>query len=316
MKRAPGIHANKPKALVEGSRIAVFSPSSPCEPLELQAGIAELSRLGFDVHLPLARESFGYFAGTHEERLQELCTSMHNKQVDGLIAARGGYGANYLIEERLATRLIGPKCVVGFSDLTTFQMLMWQVRKWVTFYGPMVAAGFNHGANDSRGYDEDSFLQAVRKTTGKWSVSLRGISMARGEAEGRLLGGCLTLLQAAIGTGWQLDTRGAILVLEDRAMKPYQVDRVLMHMKHAGMFERVRAIILGDFPDSDSLAGGGPTVLEVCDRILSPLDIPIVYGAPVGHTERPMLTLPLGIRARLHVSDEGVLEFLESAVVP
>jgi len=125
----------------------------------------------------------------------------------------------------------------------------------------------------------------------------------------------MTLLEATIGTPWELDTRDSILILEDRAMKPYQVDRVLMHLKQAGKFDGVRGIVLGDFPDSEPAVAGAPTVREVCARILRLLGVPIVFGAPVGHTDRPMLTIPLGIKARLDADGEGTLEFLESAVV-
>jgi muramoyltetrapeptide carboxypeptidase len=112
-----------------------------------------------------------------------------------------------------------------------------------------------------------------------------------------------------------LETKDSILVLEDRAMKPYQVDRVLMHLKQAGKFQGVRGIVLGDFPEREPIAPGVPSVREVCARILRPLGIPIVFGAPVGHTSRPMLTLPLGIKARLDADGEGTLEYLEAAVV-
>jgi len=87
-----------------------------------------------------------------------------------------------------------------------------------------------------------------------------------------------------------------------------------MHLKQAGKFEEVRGIVLGDFPESEPAVAGVPTVREVCARILRPLGIPIVYGAPVGHTVRPMLTIPLGVNGRLDADGEGVLEFLEPAV--
>jgi muramoyltetrapeptide carboxypeptidase len=106
------------------------------------------------------------------------------------------------------------------------------------------------------------------------------------------------------------------LLLEDRGMKPWQVDRALMHLKQAGKFEGVRGMVLGDFPECEAPVAGSPTVQDVCQRILKPLGIPIVFGAPVGHTARPMLTLPLGVRARLRASGAGALEILEAAVAP
>jgi muramoyltetrapeptide carboxypeptidase len=305
----------KPKALATGSRLGVFAPASPAESLEVIAGLAELKRHGFQVVSNQDTKPEGYFAGPPLERANGFLKTLNSDQVDGLVALRGGYGSNYLLEFELEKSLANLKCVIGFSDLTTLQIFLWQRRKWITFYGPMVAAGLNAGAGARKGYDESSFLQAVGRTETGWKVRLKGEPLLTGQSAGTVLGGCMTLLEATIGTPWELDTRDSLLVLEDRAMKPYQVDRVLMHLKHAGKFEGVRGIVLGDFPDSEPAGPGGPTVREVCGRILRPLGVPIVFGAPIGHTVRPLLTIPLGIQARLDANGEGALEFLESAVV-
>jgi muramoyltetrapeptide carboxypeptidase len=305
----------KPKALRKGSRLAIVSPSSPAEDSAISAGVAELRRLGFQVEEPAPMVPHGYFAAGHEERLQQFCKTVHDNQVDGAIAARGGYGANYLIDFKLGTRLQGPKCIVGFSDFNVIQLLLGEARGWAGFYGPMVAAGFNHGADRPSGYDMVSFLQAVSETKSKWRIPLRGQALASGVASGRLVGGCLTMLQTTLGTGFDPNTNGAILILEDRGMKPYQVDRALRHLYQAGIFEKVVGILLGDFPDCDPPTRGGPIVPEICAEILGPLGVPIVYGAPIGHTKRPMLTIPLGVRAKLQSKGEGTLEILEPAVV-
>ena len=98
-------------------------------------------------------------------------------------------------------------------------------------------------------------------------------------------------------------------------MRPYQVDRALMHLKQGGKFDGVKGIVLGEFPDGEPSVSGSPPVHDVCERILRPLGVPIVFGAAVGHTQRAMLTLPLGVRARLRADGEGRLEILEAAVV-
>jgi muramoyltetrapeptide carboxypeptidase len=305
----------KPKALAAGSRLGVFAPASPAESVETIAGLAELKRHGFQVVANQDTKAEGYFAGPSLERANSFLGALNSEHVDGLVALRGGYGSNYLLEFELEKSLANLKCVIGFSDLTTLQIFLWQECNWVTFYGPMVAAGLNAGAGTRKGYDENSFLQAVGRTEGGWKLHLKGEGVLAGQALGRVLGGCMTLVEATIGTPWELDTKDSILVLEDRGMKPYQVDRVLMHLKQAGKFEGVRGIVLGDFPESDPAVAGAPSVREVCARILRPLGIPIVFGAPVGHTVRPMLTIPLGIKARLDADGEGTLEFVESAVV-
>ena len=310
-----GAAIRKPKALRAGDRVAVFAPASPANEVKMKAGLAELARLGFVTESPSRNSAEGYFAASAKGRRAEFLSMLAERDVDALIGLRGGYGSNYLLDDQLVEKLEDPKCLLGFSDLSSLQIFLWQRRRWVTFYGPMVAAGFDAGPGAPGGYDEESFRAAVSRVDKGWTIALRGESLVPGDAQGRLLGGAMTLVEATIGTPWELDTRDAILVLEDRAMKPYQIDRVLMHFKQAGKFEGVRGIVLGDFPECEPPVAGSPTVRDVCARILSELGVPIVFGAPVGHTARPMLTLPLGVQARLRASGEGMLEILEPAVL-
>jgi muramoyltetrapeptide carboxypeptidase len=258
--------------------------------------------------------SEGYFAASATHRRTELLRALADPTVDGVIGLRGGYGSNYLLDERLASEVGEPKCLIGFSDLTSLQIFLWQRAKWPSIYGPMLGAGLAAGAGAAKGYDEASFRNALSKNDSGWSIALSGETLASGDAEGILLGGCLTLVETTLGTPWELDTRNSILVLEDRGMKPWQVDRTLMHLLQAGKFDAVRGILLGDFPDCPPPVEGSPTVRDVCRRILEPLGIPLILSAPVGHTARPMLTLPLGVQARLRATGDGSLEILEPAV--
>jgi len=306
----------KPRALRKGATLAFFAPASPpSDPGNIGLATHELERLGF--RLIQAHEFIpsGYFAASPEERLRGFLEALRNSEVSGLISLRGGYGSTYLLNLLSTEHLPKVKCVIGFSDVTALQTYLWQKAAWVTFQGPMLLAGIAHGPNDLRGYDESSFLTALSNTSKGWSVPLAGDVLMPGEAEGRVLGGCLTILQTTLGTPWELDTDGAILLLEDTQMKPYQVDRALMHLKQAGKFEKVRGIILGEFPGCEPPISGSPSVRWVCEHILSPLNIPIVFGAPVGHAKRAMLTIPLGVRAKLQAKGEGILEILEPAVV-
>jgi muramoyltetrapeptide carboxypeptidase len=279
------------------------------------AGLTELKRHAFQVVANQDSKAEGFFAGSSLDRVNGFLAAVNSDQVDGLVALRGGYGSNYLLDFELEKSLASPKCVIGFSDITSLHIYLWQRCGWVTFYGPMLAAGLNSGPGLPKGYDENSLLQAIRRTEAGWKLRLRGEPMLAGEAVGRVLGGCMAMLEATIGTPWELDTKDSILVLEDRAMKPYQVDRVLMHLKQTGKFEGVRGIVLGEFPESEPTVAGSATVRDVCARILRPLGVPLIFGSPVGHTPRPMLTVPLGIEARLDAEGEVTLEFLEPAVL-
>jgi muramoyltetrapeptide carboxypeptidase len=311
----------KPIALQPGATISIVSTASPVEESKLEKGIAELKRLGYaakiDSSAVLARD--GYFAGSLKERASALRIALMAPQIAAVICSRGGYGSNYLLPELMhngfAETADGPpRIFVGYSDVTSLQIFFWQKYGWITFYGPMVAAAFDAGADQPSGYDLASFERAVSATQSGWTLDLKAETMLGGECEGTLMGGCMTLVETSMGTPWELDTRGSILLLEDRGMKPYQVDRSLMHLKQAGKFDEVRGIILGEFPDSEAPAGSA-SVREIAERILNPLDIPIVWGVPVGHTARPMLTIPLGIRAYLSASKAGRLQILEPACV-
>lgn len=306
---------HKPRALTRHSMVMPFAPASPAEPSKIAAGAAELRRLGLHVAERTSTENDGYFAASTAIRRDELVGQLERADIAALVGTRGGYGSNYLLDDLQISTPENPKVILGFSDLTSLQIYLWQRFQWVTFYGPMLAAGLDAGSGAPKGYDEKSLLAALQNTAGGWSLDLQGEQLTSGEAHGRVLGGCLTLVETAIGTQWDLQTDDAILVLEDRGMKPWQVDRALMHLKQAGKFTNVRGIVLGDFPECEAPVAGSPTVRDVCQRILAPLGVPIVFGAPVGHTMRPMLTIPLGVKARLSAKGAGVLEILEPAVV-
>ncbi len=305
----------KPPVLQPGAQVRVVSPSSAVEERAMDRGLAELVRLGFNPQTANhAREQNGYFAGTHKDRWTDLTESFAVGACDAVFCTRGGYGSTYLLGRLDGSSFPQPRVFVGYSDVTAVQAFLWQKLGWVTFYGPMVAAGFDKGAV---GYDEESFRKAVSNTSGGWRVDLRGEPLAEGEADGVLLGGCLTMLQTTIGTPWELDTTDAILVLEDRGMKPFQVDRALMHLRQAGKFAKVRGVIFGEFPECEAPAGS-EDVRSIALRLTGDLKVPVVFGAAVGHTPRPMLTLPLGVRARLESHAAGLvtdLLILEPAVV-
>ncbi|MGH9684500.1 MAG: S66 peptidase family protein [Candidatus Acidiferrales bacterium] len=308
----------KPLALRPGDAVGILSLSSPVERDRLERGCEELTRMGyvpkFDRAKLLARD--GFFAGSVAERLRTLKDALVDPSTRAIFGSRGGYGSNYLLDE-IAIELSRPKILAGYSDLTSLQIFLWEKFGWVTFYGPMVAAGLERGADAPQGYDRESLVRALTGTKKGWSVDLRAESLVPGSAEGTLLGGCLTLVETTLGTPWELDTRDSILALEDRGMKPWQVDRALMHLKQAGKFQKVAGIILGDFPECEPPAGS-ESVRDVARRILAPLGVPVVWGAPIGHTARPMLTLPLGIRARFSAAGgadaAAQLEILEPAV--
>ena len=305
----------KPPALVAGCAVRVVSPASAPERGAFGRGVAELERLEYRVRLASPEmNADGYFAGPLARRAAELKTALLDGESAAMVCARGGYGSAAVLDKLEIGRAPHPKLVVGYSDITMLHAYLWRRWRWAALYGPMVAMGFDKGSDRPGGFDRLSWLDAVSGARRQWKIALGGEALFRGQASGVVLGGCLTLLQTTLATPWELDTRGAILLLEDVGVKPYQVDRMLVHLAQAGKFRGVRGIILGEFPESNPAAAGGVTVRDVCRRLLGPLRVPVVFGAAVGHTPRPMLTVPLGVRARLVAGGEGKLEILETAV--
>jgi muramoyltetrapeptide carboxypeptidase len=134
-----------------------------------------------------------------------------------------------------------------------------------------------------------------------------------GPVSGRLLGGCLSLIAALMGTPYELDTRDSILFLEDTATKPFAVDRMLQQLKLAGKFDGVRGIVFGEMIDCVQHADQGYRIQDVLADCTSDLGVPVLFGMPSGHSPRGNLTLPLGVMVTLDV-DRGALNIDEAAV--
>jgi muramoyltetrapeptide carboxypeptidase len=304
----------KPEALRAGDSVRIISLASPVDESRLNQGIQEIERLGYATKIDRERAlaKGGFFAGTANERSAALKESLTEADTRAIFCSRGGYGSNYLLEG-LSVALTAQKILLGYSDMTSLQIFLWQKFGWVTCYGPMVASGLDKGQDAPEGYDGESFTRAMTETKQGWTIPLHQTqSIMPGLADGTLLGGCLTLVETALGTPWELDTHGAILILEDRGMKPWQVDRALIHLKQAGKLRGVCGVLLGDFPECEG-PPGTETVLDVARRILGVLGFPVVWGAAFGHTNRPALTLPLGVRAHLRADETPRLEILEPA---
>ncbi len=306
----------KPLALIPGSTIAVVEPASSAKEDRIQRGCETLESLDYRVErFSSSRNPDGYFSAPLAERRKQLLEALRRPDIRAILCARGGYGSAEILDALKPESLKQPKIFCAFSDLTSVHIFLWQKLRWVTFYGPLVAGGFDAGANATNGFDPDTFMWAMTATNSGWTVPLEGETFTRGRAEGTLLGGCITLVETSMGTPWELDTRGAILLLEDRRLE------TLPTRPHAAAFEAGRKIRrrARHYPRRISRMRnrrrGVPLPWATfAGAFWVRLRIPIVYGAPVGHTTRPMLTVPLGVRAQMHASGEGRLEILEPAV--
>ena len=285
--------------LRQGSRVAVVSPASAAKVELVEAGAERLLHFGYRPLLmphALARGPL-YYAGTAEQRASDLHAAFADDEIEGVLCTRGGWGSAELLP-RMDAELVRahPKVFAGYSDHTSLHAWMWNELRMTSFYAPMVAADWS----SRHGVDETTWRSAI-EGEGRWSVGGKdGIrSLRTGEAEGRLLGGCLSILTEALGTPWALRIdEPCVLFLEDIATKPYKWDRMLQHLRAAGCLEQVRGIVLGDM--SANVEAEEMELLEAaCLHALGGFVGPVAIGLRCGHVSGGNRSLPLGAWVRL-----------------
>jgi muramoyltetrapeptide carboxypeptidase len=299
-------------ALRRGSRVAVVSPASYPQPDRLAKGVEALGQLGYfpSVGRQALSKANHYFAGSAQARLDDLHAAFLDPSAGAIFCSRGGYGSNYLLGS-LDLGLVRehPKPFIAHSDMTCIQTWLLDQIGLASFHGPMVAGDF--AAPD--GVDEPSLLAALGGE--RWFVGeASGLrTLIPGKATGVLYGGCLTLLAASLGTPYAPRTEGKLLFLEDRDVKPYQLDRLLRQMILAGKFAGVTGIIFGEM--LDCVAPGQQTSIldDVILRVLDWFQGPIAIGLRSGHASRRNVTLAFGIQAELDLVRAPLLSFLERA---
>jgi muramoyltetrapeptide carboxypeptidase len=306
----------KPPALMPGDTVGIVAPASPIQRNLLDAGCLALFRMGYKpFFLDSIFEQDLYFAGSAKRRARELEEMFRKPEVKAIICARGGYGCNYLLEEfDLNVVKEHPKIFVGYSDATTLLTWFTDSAKLVTFHGPMITRDFDDAADLLHVPSWKSALEGKAQ----WEIAAvpgSGIEpIVAGNAEGTLYGGCLSMLAASIGTPYAVRTDDTILFIEDIGAKPFQVDRMLMQLKLAGKFAGVRGIIFGEMLNCVQQHDQGYKLQEVVQRVVGDLGVPVAYGLRSGHVSKQNITLPFGVRAKLHVADSVRLSILESSV--
>lgn len=303
----------KVRAVREGAAVSVISPASFAMPERVENGLARLRELGYALKLGNRAQRRGplFFSGSPEDRLADLHEAFADVETSFVAAIRGGYGSNYLlngVDLELIAR--NPKPFFAYSDMTGLQCHLLDELGLPSFHGPMVGADFylEHGVH------LESFQAAIagRSYTVGMAEGMR--TLQRGSARGTLYGGCLSILTAMIGTQWEPQTEGKLLFIEDVSAKPYQIDRMLWHMREAGKLDGVRGIVFGEMLDCASPGAADDLLENAILSALAGLDVPIAFGLRSGHVSRQNVTLTFGVEAELRAGDEAQLALLEPAV--
>ncbi len=300
----------KPRALKPGDTIGVVSPASAIDREHLERGVAALKMLGFRVKVSrhaLDREAI--VAGSDAVRAGELQAFFADPEVAAIFAARGGYGAGRILPlldfDAIART---PKVFMGFSDATFILNALVGRAGMVCFHGPMVAMDF------ARGLSEASFDHLRRLLAGEMaSFELPARAALRaGVAEGEVVGGCLSMVAAAIGTPYAPPFDGAVLFLEDTGEKAYRIDRMLVQLAQAGVLGRVAAVVFGALRPPDGSEAEHRLIGECVAEQAARLDCPVLSGIEAGHGTANF-TIPFGVRARVDAAARRI-SFLEPAV--
>ncbi len=277
--------------LKAGDRVALIAPASPFAREPIEAMRAALTAQGLVAEPARCVEPVtGYLAGPDAERAEELIRAILDPDVAGIFCIRGGYGSG-----RLLSRLPFPtlashqKIFVGHSDITFLHAAFASQMDWMTFFGPNV---LDLATNDR---SIEGFLSPLfGDASFHWKLEPSQV-LRDGVAVGRLLGGNLTCLTHLLGTPFFPDLDGSLLLLEDRGEALYRLDRMLTHLKMAGVMDRLAGVVLGEFTDCDATE----RIRELFLDVLRPFPYPIVAGLPFGHTSRNEL-VPLGARFALN----------------
>ena len=309
----------RPKALRRGEVIGLVAPAGALwRPDRVEGCVRYLEGQGYRVEVGAhALGNEGAFSGTDDERLCDLNGMLRDPRIRAILALRGGYGTPRLLDriDYAAVRR-DPKIVVGYSDITALQMALYRKTGLVSFSGPLGAVEF---ASAPDPVTEESFWRLVtsRRTRGRLPLPDDEPLVTRqtGLGEGPLLGGCLSLVVALLGTPFSPDYRGAVVALEDVHEQFHRIDRMMTQLRLAGVLGRATGLLLGRFTHTTAADPAHPfhDLEAVWQSVLQGVTAPILAGFPYGHVPRKV-TLPWGIPVRVDGKKQAV-SLLESAVV-
>lgn len=333
----------RPTVLREGDAIALISPASPFARDQRTPGevlndvAARFQSVGLRTVVSRhAKATYGYLAGEDEARASDLMAAFADPEIDAILCTCGGYGTPRLLD-RLDYGLIArnPKVFIGYSDITAIHLAIGRRAGLVTFHGPMGfelsrtrdTVGGGVGLAECPDFSWNGLLRAVMSTEPLGELLAQAPwqdeplkCIVPGQARGALVGGNLSLLSATLGTPYEIDTKGKIVLIEEVGEAPYRIDRMLTQLRLAGKLQEAAGFIFGEWTDCDPPNPSRPslTLRQVLADIVEPLGRPTVCGLAAGHGPG-RLTLPLGVtvsinasldphRCRIVVEESGVAE--------
>jgi muramoyltetrapeptide carboxypeptidase len=300
------------RPLRPGGRVALVAPASPCAREEFDAGVSEIRRLGFEpVYDDRVFDRQGFVAGSAETRARALRDAWAARDVDAIVAVRGGYGSVQVLPLLDAEPIRASRTAfVGYSDVTSLHVWLGSEVGLASVHGPMIDGRIARGPS---AYDPVTFLRSLGPDP-LGELAPEGLDVIRpGEADGPLVGGTLTQLLASLATPYAYrPPLGHVVFLDEVGERPYRLHRMLMQMRLSGLLTRAAAVVFGQLPRCDE-PGGHTTARDVIRELLGDFPGPVLVGFPSGHTTTPLVSLPFGVRTRVVTSGRPRLIVEEAA---
>ena len=306
----------KPKALEKNSTIGIISPSYWLEEKILIKTAKFFIDLGYNIKIGASNNlKWGPFAGTPQERADDLHRMFADPNIDAIMCARGGYGANRvlpLLDYDLIRK--NPKIFIGYSDITAYLTSITQQTNLVTFHGPMLTT-YKNSWVDYNYKLMNRVLTGDNNINIKEPETLKTRILKEGNASGPIWGGNMCLLINRLGTRDTLKTNGIILFIEDIDEYLYSFERMIVQMRTAGMFDNINGLIIGELEDmKDQEIKFNRTTDQIILDICGDLDIPIISNFPCGHGKY-QATFPISIKTEIDTfKTDAPVTIINSAV--
>ncbi|EIJ39423.1 putative MccF-like protein (microcin C7 resistance) [Galbibacter orientalis DSM 19592] len=311
-----------PKKLKKGAKVGLIAPGYALSDKALQNAITNVKAMGYEpFYTSRISGNYGYFSNTDIARVEDIHEMFLNPAIDAIFCARGGYGCTRILKDINFDYIQqNPKILLGFSDITALVNSIYQKTGIVTFHGPVGTTldnQFNRTQLERIIEHTNNSIQLATETFPASKTladsTFENYVITSGTATGKLVGGNLSLLSAMTGTDFDVDYTDKIVFIEEIDEDPYRVDRMLTQLLDSKTFKHAKGIVLGVFKGCDDPKRANSFSLKevILDR-LKPMNIPCVYGFPIGHVDHN-ITLPVGIEARLNTQNYS-LELLKNSV--
>lgn len=291
-----------PSIVKTGDKAIIISPSGCVDETFITGAKNLLLGWGLDIEIaPFAKEEFGRYGGTVDQRLSDLQNSFDNKSIKMILCSRGGYGIVHLLSKLNFDNIRkNPKWLVGFSDITALHLALLQ-NGIASVHAPM--------ARHLTEYPFDASTALLKKVLFEKDLTYNLYSHSfnrSGNVKGRLVGGNLAVLTGLIGTSYMKLPNKPILFIEDVGEAPYKIDRMMWQLKLSGILEKLSGLIIGQFSEYKEDPLMGATVYESILAMVKEYKYPVVFDFPVGHVE-DNYALIHGAKVILDVKRENVI---------